>query len=102
MTDIEAKRISQDLLAACTDIAADVIESYTGVRPLTRRTVLDETLPELTRREAQAAAFLDAMRVVRRWIPPGSQKTLGAALKTIPPDEAALIVSRLRAASGVR
>lgn len=90
-----AQRLSE-VIAGVEDTVAQV-ERVTGRRIMHRQPqVLDARRGELDRMTSQAKAWISAMDTVDRWLlPKGDQRTLGALLKTIPSDEAALIRAHL-------
>jgi hypothetical protein len=95
--DRERERIAQagrealaDIQRASAEASASVvrvIEQQTGITltPV-RPSVMDAHFPELARMERQAAAYVEAMRVVRQWMLPTDPRRLGELVPDLPED----------------
>ncbi|MET7570796.1 hypothetical protein ABZT04_20200 [Streptomyces sp. NPDC005492] len=95
--DAERERIAQAGREALADIrrasaeasaaVVRVIEQETGVTlAVTKPSVMDAHFPELARMERQAAAYVEAMRIVRQWVLPSETRALGELMPELPED----------------
>jgi hypothetical protein len=93
--DRERERIAQagrealaDIQRASADASAAVIrvvEQKTGVSLSDAKpSVMDAHFSELARMERQAAAYVEAMRIVRQWMLPSDPRPLGEIVPQLP------------------
>ncbi|WP_020122481.1 hypothetical protein [Streptomyces canus] len=86
--DRERERIAEAGREALADIqrasaeasaaVVRVVEQQTGVTlAAAKPAVMDAHFPELARMERQAAAYVEAMRIVRQWMLPSDPRALG-------------------------
>ncbi|MEV7342903.1 hypothetical protein [Streptomyces sp. NPDC093544] len=73
-----------------------VVEQQTGLTlTAVKPSVMDAHFPELARMERQAAAYVEAMRVVRQWMLPGDPRPLGELMPELLEDVREAIADNL-------
>ncbi|MEH0549230.1 hypothetical protein QA802_41200 [Streptomyces sp. B21-105] len=81
---------------------ADDVEQATGIRIVRRRPhILDARRRDLEALRTQAQAWLLAMALIDRLLPPGDTRTLGDAFKTMPPNDLRVLRRALRQAGAL-
>ncbi|WP_030674884.1 hypothetical protein [Streptomyces cellulosae] len=79
----DIRRASADASAA----VVRVVEQQTGITLADAKpSVMDAHFSELARMERQAAAYVEAMRIVRRWMLPQDTHVLGEVMPNLPDD----------------
>lgn len=90
-------------LAVLQQTAEQIVEMANmaaGEPVLVRRqpSVLDAHFSDLAAMEQQTSHFAEAMRLIKQWLSPGDQRSLGSILKVMPADVAHEITKHLHGA----
>lgn len=107
-TDAERRAVAERAAAILQEqldeltATADDVERATGIKIVRRRHhILDARRHELEALRTQAQAWLLAMTIVDRLMPPGDTRTLGDVCKTLPARELAQLRRALRLAGAL-